>query len=70
MNQALTTQEEWDRFAADLALCLGDLDRDDVLILSLTGPVNYYVQYVPYEGAVRAEAAGNLYIVPADAHLS
>jgi hypothetical protein len=68
MNKSLIHQEEWDRFAA--ALALGDLDKDDVLILSLTGPVTYYVQYSPYEGALRAEAVGNLYILPAEARLS
>ena len=58
--------DAWERFTADLALCLSDLDEDDFLIVGARQK-NHYVQFSA-QGAygMRAEAACNSYIDPPD----
>ena len=70
MKSALTTAKEWKRFTADLALCLGDLDEDEFLILSHKR-INYFVQFAAQgKFGMRAEAACNNFIEPIPALLT
>lgn len=70
MKPAPSAEAEWVRFASDLALCLGDLDEDEFLIVSAKR-ANYYVQFASQgKFGLRAEAACNTYILPLDAVLT
>jgi hypothetical protein len=64
------TDARWQRFGADLAACLGALERDEFLIVSHR-QVNHYIQFAAQgpEG-MRAEASSNTYIEPPEACLS
>ena len=70
MKEPASTDQEWERFANDLALCLADLSEDEYLILS-SKRLNYFVQFAAQgKFGMRAEATSNTYIVPAEDALS
>lgn len=56
-----TVEEEWARFAADLALVLADLDEDEYLIIS-SKRTGLFVQFAAQgRFGMRAEAVSNMY---------
>ena len=62
--------EEWARFASDLAACLSVLEEDEYLILSYKR-ANLFVQFAGQGNfGMRAEAVSNVYITPRRAMLS
>lgn len=62
--------QAWHQFESDLALCAGNLDEDDYLIIAYKR-ANYFVQFAA-QGTfgIRAEAACNACIQPPEAALS
>ena len=70
MNRAAPTEQEWERFAADLATCLEVLEEDEYLIIS-SKLANHYVQFAAQgKFGMRVEAACNTYIHPPQACLT
>jgi hypothetical protein len=70
MKEQASADQEWKRFAGDLALCLANLSEDEYLVLT-SKRVNYYIQFSAQgQFGVRAEATSNAYLEPADAALS
>jgi hypothetical protein len=70
VKEPASADREWERFTGDLALCLADLSEDEFLVLSSKSK-DYYVQFAAQgQFGMRAEAASNAYIEPANARLS
>jgi hypothetical protein len=70
MREQASADQEWERFAYDLAICLADLSEDEFLIVSSKNK-NYFVQFVAQgQFGVRIEAASNIYVEPPEAVLS
>lgn len=63
-------EEAWHKLEENLAICLADLEEDDVLIVEHKQAI-YYLQFAA-RGAfgMRAEAACNTYIEPPEAALT
>lgn len=71
MKPALSTDEEWGRFAANLALCLADLDEDEFLIVSAKRMPCHYLQFAGQgHFGMWVEAASNAFIEPPEAQLT
>ena len=69
-RQASAAERDWNRFATDLAVCLGDLEEDECLIVSCKR-ANYFVQFAAQgKHGMRAEAVSNSFIEPPEALLS
>ena len=70
LNTSSSTSADWTRLAADLALCLDDLQEDEFLVLS-SKRANHYVQFAAQgRFGMRVEAASNAYIEESEAQLS
>ena len=68
MKEQASTNQEWEKFTGDLALCLASLRDEQVLILSSEC---YYIQFANEgQSGMRAEAESNAYIEPGQVKLS